>query len=103
MPTPPAHLHTFLGLRRELVGYAAKITGDRAQAEVIVQEAWLRFNPATALGGGGGGAGVGGACAVGGGVVYAGVPGAAHRPAAHAHNQQSSQIDPFNGAVKWLK
>jgi RNA polymerase sigma-70 factor (ECF subfamily) len=45
MPEPSAHLHLFLEIRRELVGYAAKITGDAAQAEDIVQEAWIRFNP----------------------------------------------------------
>jgi RNA polymerase sigma-70 factor (ECF subfamily) len=39
------HLNVFLGIRRELVNYASKITGDRAQAEDIVQEAYIRFVP----------------------------------------------------------
>jgi RNA polymerase sigma factor (sigma-70 family) len=45
MSESSAHLKLFLATRRELVSYAAKITGDRIQAEDIVQEAWLRFNP----------------------------------------------------------
>jgi RNA polymerase sigma-70 factor (ECF subfamily) len=45
MPDSSAHLHMFLAIRRELVSYAAKITGDRIQAEDIVQEAWIRFSP----------------------------------------------------------
>jgi RNA polymerase sigma-70 factor (ECF subfamily) len=48
MSNPSAHLHVFLAIRRELVGYAAKITGDHIQAEDIVQEAWLRFSPPNA-------------------------------------------------------
>lgn len=48
MSDSSAHLHMFLAIRRELVGYAAKITGDRMQAEDIVQEAWIRFSPAKA-------------------------------------------------------
>ncbi|MCH4875876.1 sigma-70 family RNA polymerase sigma factor [Pseudomonas sp. TMW22090] len=48
MSDSSAHLHMFLSIRRELVGYAAKITGDRIQAEDIVQEAWIRFSPAKA-------------------------------------------------------
>lgn len=48
MSDSPAHLHLFLAIRRELVSYAAKITGDRMQAEDIVQEAWIRFSPAKA-------------------------------------------------------
>jgi RNA polymerase sigma-70 factor (ECF subfamily) len=38
-------LQMFMGIRRELVSYAAKITGDPAQAEDLVQEAWIRFVP----------------------------------------------------------
>lgn len=45
MTEPSAHLHLFMAIRRELVSYAAKITGDRMQAEDIVQEAWIRFSP----------------------------------------------------------
>lgn len=45
MTEPTAHLHMFLGVRRELVSYAAKITGDHTQAEDVVQEAWIRFLP----------------------------------------------------------
>jgi RNA polymerase sigma-70 factor (ECF subfamily) len=45
MTEPTAHLHLFLGVRRELVSYAAKITGDHTQAEDVVQEAWIRFIP----------------------------------------------------------
>jgi RNA polymerase sigma-70 factor (ECF subfamily) len=39
------HLDVFLALRQELVNYASKITGDRIQAEDIVQEAYIRFVP----------------------------------------------------------
>ncbi|MDO7929280.1 sigma-70 family RNA polymerase sigma factor [Pseudomonas sp. KFB-139] len=45
MTDSSGHLYTFLGIRQELVSYAAKITGDRMQAEDIVQEAWIRFIP----------------------------------------------------------
>jgi RNA polymerase sigma factor (sigma-70 family) len=45
MTDPAAQLHMFLAVRRELVTYAAKIIGDRTQAEDIVQEAWIRFTP----------------------------------------------------------
>lgn len=45
MSDSSSHLHLFLAIRRELVSYAAKITGDRMQAEDIVQEAWIRFSP----------------------------------------------------------
>jgi hypothetical protein len=44
MSDSSAHLHMFLTIRRELVSYAAKNTGDRIQAEDIVQEAWIRFS-----------------------------------------------------------
>lgn len=36
-------LSVFLSQRAELVRYAATITGDIAEAEDVVQEAWLRF------------------------------------------------------------
>ena len=36
-------LALYLAHRRELVNYANGIVGDRAQAEDLVQEAWLRF------------------------------------------------------------
>ncbi|WP_443478855.1 sigma-70 family RNA polymerase sigma factor [Novosphingobium aerophilum] len=39
-------LRVFLAQRSELVRYTANIVGDRAGAEDIVQEAWLRFNAA---------------------------------------------------------
>ncbi|WP_122315323.1 RNA polymerase sigma factor [Pseudomonas cichorii] len=45
MTDSSGHLYTFLGIRQELVSYAARITGDRMQAEDIVQEAWIRFVP----------------------------------------------------------
>jgi RNA polymerase sigma-70 factor (ECF subfamily) len=38
-------LQMFMGIRRELVSYASRITGDPAQAEDLVQEAWIRFVP----------------------------------------------------------
>lgn len=43
--TDATHLQLFLGIRRELVSYAAKITGSPAHAEDLVQEAWIRFLP----------------------------------------------------------
>ena len=36
-------LQLFLSHRAELLGYASRITGDRAQAEDVLQEAWIRF------------------------------------------------------------
>jgi RNA polymerase sigma factor (sigma-70 family) len=36
-------LALYLAHRRELVNYASGIVGNRAQAEDLVQEAWLRF------------------------------------------------------------
>lgn len=45
-------LELYLAHRAALVDYAAPIVGGRAQAEDIVQEAWLRFNqsaPASGL------------------------------------------------------
>lgn len=37
-------LALYLAHRRELVNYASGIVGNRAQAEDLVQEAWLRFD-----------------------------------------------------------
>lgn len=45
---PPLSL--YLAHRRELVNYASAIMGDRARAEDVVQEAWLRFGNAIAAG-----------------------------------------------------
>jgi len=39
----PAKLRLFLAHRTALIDYATPIVGDRAQAEDVVQEAWLRF------------------------------------------------------------
>ena len=39
-------LSLFVMHRRALVNYASSITGNRAQAEDLVQEAWLRFDKA---------------------------------------------------------
>ncbi|MBP5856455.1 sigma-70 family RNA polymerase sigma factor [Marivibrio halodurans] len=39
-------LALFAAYQRALVDYASSITGNRAQAEDIVQEAWLRFDEA---------------------------------------------------------
>ena len=36
-------LNLFLAHRRSLIDYATPIVGDRADAEDVVQEAWLRF------------------------------------------------------------
>lgn len=40
-------LSLFVTHRRALVDYASSITGSRAQAEDLVQEAWLRFDDAS--------------------------------------------------------
>ncbi len=40
------HLTLFVTHRRALVNYASSIVGTRAQAEDVVQEAWLRFDDA---------------------------------------------------------
>lgn len=40
-------LSLYLAHRPALVNYASGIVGDRAQAEDVVQEAWLRFGAAT--------------------------------------------------------
>jgi RNA polymerase sigma factor (sigma-70 family) len=37
-------LRVFLRQRNALVRYAANLTGDRSEAEDLVQEAWLRFD-----------------------------------------------------------
>ena len=42
----PAKLRLFLAHRAALIDYATPIVGDRAQAEDVVQEAWLRFEGA---------------------------------------------------------
>ncbi|WP_395943637.1 sigma-70 family RNA polymerase sigma factor [Brevundimonas sp.] len=39
----------YAGHRRALVNYAANLTGDRAAAEDVVQEAWMRLGTATRL------------------------------------------------------
>ena len=36
-------LQLFLSHRVELLSYASRITGDRSQAEDVLQEAWIRF------------------------------------------------------------
>lgn len=43
-------LALYLAHRGELVNYASGIVGDRARAEDVVQEAWLRFGAAAAKG-----------------------------------------------------
>lgn len=43
-----ATLALYMAHRRELVNYASGIVGDRARAEDVVQEAYLRFSEATA-------------------------------------------------------
>ncbi|WP_245978754.1 sigma-70 family RNA polymerase sigma factor [Aurantiacibacter xanthus] len=40
-------LQVFVAAQAELVRYAARLTGDAAEAEDVVQEAWLRFRAAT--------------------------------------------------------
>lgn len=42
-------LALYLAHRGELVNYANAIVGDRARAEDVVQEAWLRFGAASAV------------------------------------------------------
>ena len=42
-----AALRLFLAHRRALIDYAYRFTGDRAVAEDLVQEAWLRFDQAS--------------------------------------------------------
>ena len=42
-----ASLSLFVSHRRALVNYASSIMGSRAQAEDLVQEAWLRFDDAS--------------------------------------------------------
>ncbi|TBU79658.1 RNA polymerase subunit sigma-24 [Pseudomonas daroniae] len=41
---PPSKLDLYLTHRNALVDYAASLVNCRAQAEDVVQEAWLRFN-----------------------------------------------------------
>ncbi|WP_255406189.1 sigma-70 family RNA polymerase sigma factor [Novosphingobium sp. CF614] len=40
-------LQVFVAAQPELLRYAARLTGDSAEAEDVVQEAWLRFRAAT--------------------------------------------------------
>lgn len=48
MPVPDdKSLSLYLSHRSDLVRYASGIVGDRAQAEDVVQEAWLRFGAAS--------------------------------------------------------
>lgn len=47
MPAPSS-LALYLSLRSALVNYASGIVGDRAQAEDVVQEAYIRFTTADA-------------------------------------------------------
>ena len=51
-------LSLYLSHRNELVSYASGIVGDRARAEDVVQEAWLRFGGAVEGRGGGEGRGL---------------------------------------------
>lgn len=44
---PTTILNLFVTHRRALINYASRITGSRAQAEDLVQEAWVRFNDAS--------------------------------------------------------
>ena len=41
-------LQIFLSHRAELLGYATRLTGDRGEAEDVVQEAWIRFSETSA-------------------------------------------------------
>jgi RNA polymerase sigma-70 factor (ECF subfamily) len=43
----PTTLGLFVTHRRALLNYASSIVGSRAQAEDVVQEAWLRFDEAS--------------------------------------------------------
>lgn len=47
MPHDSGILGLYLAHRGALVSYASRIVGDRAQAEDVVQEAYLRFDAAT--------------------------------------------------------
>ncbi|GGH90400.1 DNA-directed RNA polymerase sigma-70 factor [Pseudomonas fluvialis] len=51
LPEQPDKLDIYLNHRAALVDYAAPIVGCRAQAEDVVQDAWLRFaqNPSSSL------------------------------------------------------
>jgi RNA polymerase sigma factor (sigma-70 family) len=44
MAEPGTKLEIYLANRKALVDYAAPIVGGRAQAEDVVQDAWLRFD-----------------------------------------------------------
>lgn len=47
MSRDPTPLALFVAHRPALVSYASRITGNRTQAEDLVQEAWLRFDEAS--------------------------------------------------------
>ena len=47
MGKTPNSLDIFVTHRRALLNYASSIVGNRAQAEDVVQEAWLRFHEAS--------------------------------------------------------
>lgn len=47
MSEPSTILSLFVTHRRALINYASSITGNRAQAEDLVQDAWVRFNEAS--------------------------------------------------------
>ena len=49
-PADPA-LAIYIEHRDELLNYASRIVRDRASAEDVVQEAWLRFSERTQRGG----------------------------------------------------
>lgn len=44
MSPPSPNLHLYLTHRTALIDYATRLVGTRAQAEDIVQDAWLRFD-----------------------------------------------------------
>lgn len=46
MPNNTNFLAVFISHRGELVNYASRLLGDRARAEDVVQEAYIRFNSA---------------------------------------------------------
>lgn len=47
MGKQPSSIDIFVAHRRALLNYASSIVGSRAQAEDVVQEAWLRFDEAS--------------------------------------------------------
>lgn len=48
MPSPDSTLTLYMEHRGELLNYASGIIGDRARAEDVVQEAYIRFSEAAA-------------------------------------------------------